>query len=307
MLIEEQPKPSQDPPALFSKKQLKRSSFSYILLAFLIVFVLVFQLIFSSALQDWDAHIIKWIQSAGSKSLHENTFFKICGKLLYYYTEFNVFNGALCFLYCAFNPFISFKVALLANIAIYIHTIAILLIYREPKPYWVLSGLHTSDCESVFTGPAYNQFMATLLVFYSITVFRRYQVIGGRLPALILIGVFTYLNLMTLAFSIMDAQHFIYQNIIGIIIAVIIVLITNVLDNSISLLSLRLGFFIKSSKKYKFLFLVVLLLIFSLCLAFTTVVESNTLISAQWIDNYNVCTFSVLNKTIVGCLFRNKK
>ncbi len=271
-----------------AKKRLKRSSFSYILFAFIVVFLLVFQLIFSTSLQSWDAKLLRGIQSLSSKSLHNSAFFKACTTVLYYYTNFDVINGALCFLYCAFNPFISFKVALLANISIYIHSIAILLIYREPKPYWTRDGLYTSDCESVFTGPAYNQFMATLLIFYSITVFKRYQIIGERWKGLLLIGIFSYLNLMTLAFSILDAQHFIYQNVLGIIIAVIVVVVTNILDNSITLLSLRLGFFIKSSKKYKFLFLVILLLIFSLCLAFTTMVETGTLIQASWIENFNV-------------------
>jgi len=280
-----------------AKKKIKRSSFSYIMIAFIIVFIVVFQLIFSTPLQDFDVKIIKGIQDLTENSSHKGTFFKVVSSILYYYTEFNVFNGALCFLYAAFNPFISFKVSLLANIAIYVHTIAILLIYREPKPYWVQSGLSTIDCESVFTGPAYNQFMATLLIFYSITVFRRYQVIGGRLLGIILIGIFIYLNIMTLCFSIFDAQHFVYQNILGIIIAVIIVVVTNMMDNKISLLSLRLGFFMKSSKKYKFLFLVVLLLIFSLCLAITTVVDSGTLIEPKWIINFNVF-FIKINKFI---------
>ena len=287
MLIDE---PSRRQNALHpsKKKKIKRSSFSYILSAFIVVFLLVFQLIFSGSLQELDARLIKGIQSMSSRAIHDSGFFKICSVILYWYTEFNVFNGALCFLYCAFNPFISFKVALLANISIYIHTIAILLIYREPKPYWITSGIYTSDCESIFTGPAYNQFMATLLIFYSITVFKRYQIFGERWKGLILISIFVYLNLMTLIFSILDAQNFIFQNILGIIIAVIVVVVTNLMDNSITLLSLRLGFFIKSSKKYKFLFLVVLLLIFSLCLSFTTVMESNNLISASWITNYNV-------------------
>lgn len=165
---------------------------------------------------------------------------------------------------------------------------AILLVYKEPKPFWVEPGVYTSDCTSIFTGPAYNQFMATLVIFYSISIFKRYQIIGKRWQGVVLIAICVYLNLMTLAFSILDAQHFIYQNIMGIIIAVVILVGTNAYDNKISILCLRLGFFIKSSRKYKFFLLVALLLIFSVVLSLTSVGEGKTYINARWIENYNV-------------------
>eukprot|EP00826_Nyctotherus_ovalis_P048730 TRINITY_DN576_c0_g1_i1.p1 TRINITY_DN576_c0_g1~~TRINITY_DN576_c0_g1_i1.p1 ORF type:complete len:300 (-),score=77.26 TRINITY_DN576_c0_g1_i1:555-1454(-) len=263
-------------------------SIAYIIFGFVVVFLIVLQLIFVDPLQKLDSRMIKGIQSIIPTSLYTETPFKVVTKLIFWYTSSDVFNGALCFLYCAFNTFVSFRLALTANIAIYLHAICILMIYKEPKPYWVVSGIRTADCRAVFTGPAYNQFLATLMVLYFISVFKRYQVIGKVGAGLALIGIFMFLNLMTLLVSIVNAEHFIYQNILGIVIAMVILFLVNSFDKEVTLFSLRLGFFAKNSRKYKFVLMVVLLFICTMCLSIATIVDTNVLIPPDWIRNYNV-------------------
>ena len=274
-------------------------SFIYIIIGFTVVSVIVFQLIFAESLQEWDVRIIKSIQSTMPRDLYTNYLFVSVTRFLYWYTSSHVVNGVLCFLYCAFNTFVSFRVSLLANLAIYVHAISIVLIYKEPKPYWTVPDVRTASCEPVFTGPAYNQFLATLVVFYSITVFKHYQLIGKVVAALALIGILTFLNVMTLVISIVNAEHFIYQNVLGIVIAAIILLVANFFDREITLFSLRLGFFAKSSKRYKFVLLIILLFVFTMCLSITTIIDDNVLVPPNWIKNYNVFSFPNSNRLYV--------
>ena len=170
-----------------------------------------------------------------------------------------------------------------------------MLIYREPRPFWTKEGLRTIYCQASFTGPNYNQFMATLIMLYSIIELKKYQILKTQVSLYILVGLFSYLSIMTLVFNIMSANNFIYQNILGVIIAIIIIILFVILDNSISVLCLKLGFFVKSSKKYKFIFLIVLLLLFSICMAFALIVEENTLIQSTWVLNYKVNLFYYRN------------
>lgn len=273
-------------------------SVAYIIFGFVVIFLVVLQLIFADPLQKLDLKAIKRIQSIMPTGMYTETPFKVVTKLIFWYTSSDVFNGALCFLYCAFNTFVSFRLALIANMAIYFHAICILMVYREPKPYWVLPDIRTADCRTVFTGPAYNQFLATLMVLYFISVFKRYQVIGRVGAGLALIGIFTFLNLMTLLVSIVNAEHFIYQNILGIVVAMVMLFLVNFFDKEVTLFSLRLGFFAKNSRKYKFVLMVVLLFICTMCLSIATIVDTNVLIPPDWIRNYNVPSVSICRRRV---------
>jgi H+/Cl- antiporter ClcA len=96
------------------------------------------------------------------------------------------------------------------------------------------------------------------------------------------------LNVFAIGFTIINGHNFIYQVALGIIMGIVVIVIANALDDSISLLTLKVGFFSKSSKKYTFLFLVILLFVFSLCLIFMIVAESKTLIELDWFEHYGV-------------------
>jgi len=279
------------------KKAIKRFSLYYIAVLSVVVLLLVLQVIFSESLQRFDLRIIKKIQSIFPQSLFNNDVFKFVGNLSYYYTDLYILNGFLCFLYCVFNPFVSFKIALFFNFAIYLHTISILLVYREPRPYWLDSEVKISACEAKFTGPGYNQFMATLLMLYFIIELKKQKIFERPILQILFIGPFIYLALIAFLFNMVYGHHFLYQNVVGLILAVIVILLADIFDNSLSTLVLKLGFIHRSSKEHKFMVLVGLLLMFSICMAFTLIVESNTLLKPEWIVNYKVMHFGVL-----GCV-----
>jgi len=278
-----------------TKQKLRKRSFLYNFIALSVILLLMIMFAFSYKMQDSDSSIILKIQAWFPSEMYDNSFFLFCTTIIRYYTEFNVLNGAFILLYNAFHPFILFKIGLLANLSVLFHTIAILLIYTEPRPYWIFPEVKTVDCNATFTGPSYNQFMATLVIFYTITMVRKSQVIAGRIEEKIVIGVLILMNALTLIFSVLNAENFIYQNILGIIIAVIIVIITNIWDKQVSMLALKVGFFIRASKQYKFLLLVVTLLIFSTTLAFCCGMDSSVVIKHEWIKNYMV--FFQITKT----------
>ena len=276
-------------------------SFSYILSSFVFIFLLIFQVIFSNSLQSFDLNLIVKIQQIIPDSLYKSGVFKWLAIFFENYMEFIFINGFLCVLYCSFNPFIVFKIALFSNLAIYLHTVFIVLIYREPRPYWTTSGLKTMDCQAIFTGPSYTQFMATLLMLYFIRVFRHYQVITKTIPLILFIIFLVIMNVLTIIVNVIHAQNFLYQSLLGVLIAIIVILITYGMDDSITLLTLKVGFFMKSSKKYKFLLLIILLLIFSVCLIFIMITESEILVLPEWIKNYTVSQILNLGNVLRRC------
>lgn len=268
------------------RRAIRRFTFSYILVLSIVLFLMILQIIFSKPLQNFDIRNIKKFQAIFPQALYDHGAFQFFAKGLYYYTDFYILNGFLCFLYSAFNPFLSFKLALISNFAVCLHTISILLVYREPRPYWVTSGVKIAACDATFTGPGYNQFMATFLVLYFIIQLKKYQIFQRRLLEPFFIGIFVYLAFMTLAFNLICGHHFLYQNAAGVVLAVIVVILANAFDSSISILVLKVGFFHKSSKKYKFMLLVALLLLFSVCMVFALIIEAKTLLEPGWIVNY---------------------
>eukprot|EP00826_Nyctotherus_ovalis_P015979 TRINITY_DN14591_c0_g2_i1.p1 TRINITY_DN14591_c0_g2~~TRINITY_DN14591_c0_g2_i1.p1 ORF type:complete len:362 (-),score=73.24 TRINITY_DN14591_c0_g2_i1:161-1246(-) len=268
------------------RRAIRRFTFSYILILSIVLFLMILQIIFSKPLQNFDIGNVKKFQALFPRVLYDNGVFQFFAKGLYYYTDFYILNGFLCFLYSAFNPFLSFKIALLSNFAICLHTISILLVYREPRPYWVASGVKMIACDATFTGPSYNQFMATFLMLYFIIELKKYQIFQRRFLEPFFIGIFVYLAFMTLAFNLICGHHFLYQNAVGVVSAVIVVILANAFDNSISILVLKVGFFHKSSRKYKFMLLVALLLLFSVCMVFALIIEAKTLLEPEWILNY---------------------
>eukprot|EP00826_Nyctotherus_ovalis_P051809 TRINITY_DN6496_c0_g1_i12.p1 TRINITY_DN6496_c0_g1~~TRINITY_DN6496_c0_g1_i12.p1 ORF type:complete len:374 (-),score=44.45 TRINITY_DN6496_c0_g1_i12:157-1278(-) len=281
---------------------IKRFSFVYILIAFITTFLMLLQIIFAFQLQSFDGNLIKKFQRLIPSTAYSSTAFKVISKIIYYYTQFYFLNGFFSFLYFIANPLISFKIALVTNLAIYFHTILVLLIYREPRPFWIMPGIKTTKCETAFTGPAYSQFTITLLSIYSVLVLQQYKAIKGSILLSLINGFLVFLNLITLLFNSLNAQYFFYQSLLGAILAIMAAVLADVMDNSLTLLTLKLSFFHKSSKKYKFLLLIVLVLIFSLCMAFTIVVETNTLVAASWVKYYNVRLL-----TTVGSLFGSRQ
>ncbi len=270
------------------KQELRSRALYYTLFGFFVALFLIISYIFSSRIQPEDAALIKRIQSFFPSDLYDNKYFTYSSFALHYYSEFNALNGILCVLYSAFHPYIIFKIALLVNLAALTHNIVVLFVYVDPKPYWIEPGIRTTECYANFTGPDYNQLMATLVIFYTVTIFRRYQIITGRRKGLILVLLLGLLNLLTFVFSILNAENFIYNNILGVIIAVIIIICSNVFDHQISLLVLELGFFTRSAKKNKFILLVVLMLVFAVALAFTAGMDVEAFLVPQWIRNYMV-------------------
>jgi len=273
---------------LKTSKKMRHFSFIYVLIGFIMVFLMLLQIIFAAFLQEFDGNLIKSFQRLIPISAYKSTFFRVISIVLYKYTTFTFLNGLLSFLYFIVNPLISFKIALVTNLAIYLHGIITLLLYCEPRPFWTIPGIKTSGCEIAFTGPAYSQFTVTLISIYSLLVLKQYRVVKGVISLALLNGFLMFLNLITLLFNTLNAQYFFYQMILGVILAFMFAIAANFMDNSLTLLTLKLSFFHKSSKKYKFLLFIVLVLTFSLCMAFTTVLETNTLVKAEWVRYYNV-------------------
>jgi len=271
-----------------TKKHLKRYSFSYIFIGFVIGVLLISEALLNSTFQSYDLELIKKIQKAFPQSLYDNSTFKAFAWLLSHYTDSYFFNALLAFLYCSFNPFVSFKIALFSNLAVYFHTVLIVVMYQEPRPHWIDSNIKTSSCQPIFSGPAYNQFMGTLLMLYTITVFHHYQALKNFIFQALFTILMVSINVFATGFAIINGHSFIYQVVFGIIMGIVVVFIANALDDSISLLTLKVGFFSKSSKKYTFLLLVILLFVFSLCLVYTIVAESITLILPDWLEHYKV-------------------
>lgn len=267
---------------------IKRFSFSYVLIGFLAIFLMLLQIIFASSIQEFDGIFIESLQKLLPISAYTSNAFKYICDIFYYYTEFYVFNGFICFLYCTVSPLISFKIGLVFNLAIYMHTIMIVLMYREPRPFWTMSGIHTTNCQASFVGPSYSQFVVTLMMIYFSFILKQYNIVKSPIMFSIILGISIFINLITFLFNILNGVYFVYQNFLGIIIGVMIGLIAIIGDNSITILSLKLAFFHKSSKKYKFLFLIFLAMTFSLCMAFTTILETKTLVLAKWVQYYNV-------------------
>lgn len=283
--IEEQ---KQEAPHIPAKDHFKRYSSCYIVVGSTIGILLLFEAMFSSAFQRFDLVVVQKMQQRIPRSLYENRVFRAFSVFAFCYTESYFLNGLFCFLYCSFNPFISFKIALLYNLAACFHTVLIVVLYCEPRPYWIDSSIKTSECQPFLTGPTYNQFMGTLLMLYLISTFNHYQVFTRRVWRVLFTTLMAIFNLAALALAIINGQNFVYQAVFGIAMALVVAIVAGALDDSVSLLALKLGFFSKSSKKYTFLILVVLLFIFSLCLIYMLVAEADPLILPEWISNYGV-------------------
>ena len=276
-------------PAVISsedKRQMKRRSLYYTLSGFLIAFFIICLFIFRNMIQESDSALLKAIQSWFPSAMYSNGFFKFCTNLVYYYTNFNVVNCAICFLYCSFHPFIVLKAALVVNFSVLMHTLLVLHIYMEPKPYWQNKGMNSYECRSVFTGPSYSLLLSTLITFYVVAMNKKYGT-PQRLR-IILASVLGSLNVFALIINVLNAENFLYQNLLGILMAGLIVIIAYLYDNEVSLIALKLGFFVWGSKKKKFLYLVSLLLLLATCLALAAGMDEVLLIKAEWVQNYMV-------------------
>eukprot|EP00826_Nyctotherus_ovalis_P054109 TRINITY_DN7067_c0_g1_i2.p1 TRINITY_DN7067_c0_g1~~TRINITY_DN7067_c0_g1_i2.p1 ORF type:complete len:345 (-),score=47.71 TRINITY_DN7067_c0_g1_i2:297-1331(-) len=299
----------QEAPNMPVKSHFNRYSSYYILIGSVVGILLTFEAMFSNSFQRFDLVIVQKIQQCIPHSLYENRAFRFFSTFVFYYTETYFFNGLFCFLYCSFNPFISFKIALLYNLAACFHTVLIVVLYCEPRPYWIDSSIKTSQCQPFLTGPTYNQFMGTLLMLYFISTFNHYQVFTRRVWCILFTTLMVIFNLAALALAIINGQNFVYQTVFGIALAFVVIIVASALDDSVSLLALKVGFFSKSSKKYTFLILVVLLFIFSLCLVYMMVAESEPLILPEWMKHYGVAATvsvgSVQRQTrCLGCRIR---
>eukprot|EP00826_Nyctotherus_ovalis_P043145 TRINITY_DN4515_c0_g1_i1.p1 TRINITY_DN4515_c0_g1~~TRINITY_DN4515_c0_g1_i1.p1 ORF type:complete len:291 (-),score=48.03 TRINITY_DN4515_c0_g1_i1:475-1347(-) len=270
------------------KIKMRKTSLLYALAATVLVLFLVISLTFESMSQRSEEGFLKSIQSFFPPSLYKNTGFKYFAHVLQYYTNLEVLNALLCFLYFTLHPFLAYKIILLANTSVFLHSIAVLTLYRTPKPYSACSNIETTECYAIFTGPAYNQFVGSLYISYCYMVLNYFGVALSSFVSILSLAIFILLDIVLFAVNVINAQHFIYQCVTAIIAAIVFEAIFKFYDMEIDRECLRLGFTIRSSKKHKFILMALYLAVFGAILGVSLGTDDANFMQPEWITNFIV-------------------
>jgi hypothetical protein len=273
------------------KIEMRRTSLLYTLAGTFLMLIMILFHIFDDIVQDSDQKTLKSIQSNFSATLYKSNTFKNLAYIVNYYTSIEFVNCVLCFLYFAVHPFLSYKLTLLSNSAILLHAVFILAFNRTPKPYSAYPGIKTTECFAVFTGPSYDQLMATLFIPYVYVVLEHFNIRHCSVKGVVIVGFFGLLDLVVLGFNIINAEHFVYQCFLGILLAIMIEAVWKFYEPEIDNECLRLGFTIRSSKKHKFLLMVVYLAIMGAVLGISLGTDDSNFMNPDWITNFIVLFF----------------
>lgn len=270
------------------KIRMRKTSLLYALAATVLVLFLIISLTFEDMSQRSEENFLKGIQSFFPPSLYKSSGFKYFAHILQYCTRLEVLNAVLCFLYFTLHPFLVYKIILLANTSIFLQSIAVLTLYRTPKPYSACSNIETTECYAIFTGPAYNQLVASLYVSYCYMVLNYFGVALSSVVSIFSLAIFILLDIALFAVNVINAQHFLYQCVTGIVAAIVFEAIFKFYDMEIDRECLRLGFTIRSSKKHKFILMVLYLAVFGAVLGVSLGTDDANFMQPQWITNFIV-------------------
>ena len=271
-----------------TKSELRKTSLYYTVFGSILAMIIIICHIFEERFQDLEEGMIKSIQSSFPKSTYSNSTFKALYFAINSYTDIKVLNGIFCFTYFAFHNFFTFKIALIANSVIILHTIAVLVIYLDPKPYSAYSDINTCECKPILTGPAYNQIICTLLISFAHMILSHFRIPLKSIGGILVFGFLILLNILTIVWNLINGEHFLYQCIIGILITGIITCICKFYDQEIDLQCLKVAFIIKSAKKHKFFVMAFYLGLLGAVLGFSVGIDEINIVQHEWIKNFIV-------------------
>jgi len=273
------------------KIEMRRTSLLYTLAGTFLVLIMILFHILDNVIQESDQELLKSIQSTFSNSLYKNKTFSTLAYVVNYYTNLEFINCIFCLLYFTLHPFLSYKLTILANSAALLHAAFVLVFDRTPKPYSAYPNIETTECSATFTGPSYDQLMATVFISYSYMALGHFNIAFCTIKGVVVVGLFLLLDLVVLGLNVINAEHFVYQCFLGILLAIMIEAVCKFYDSEIDNECLRLAFAIRSSKKHKFLLMAVYFVIMGAVLGISLGTDDNNFMSPHWITNFIVLFF----------------
>jgi PAP2 superfamily len=155
-------------------------------------------------------------------------------------------------MYLTTDSLLAFKSAFITCMGYYILTV-LKLLYKDARPFWLTNDIDGYRCRFDFGAPSYHLYTLTTFWAYNIIMYQMKYAERENLPKVIFLFVFLALfGCFLIVAALHQGTSFLYQEIMGLLYGLMLLVFTLNFDTSIHQLCEKIGFKVESSRKYKF-------------------------------------------------------
>ena len=189
----------------------------FILLKVIFTFIVLAELIMEITVDNtvWkhDAVIIKKVQSLFTRKQLKDMYWITYG--IEFWTNPYFFSAIILTLYNSFDPFIMAKTSYIFYFMLMIRCVLVVIIFQEPRPFWIDSGVYGVMCDNSYSGPSYRATDSIFLLIYIVRTAYKSKIIG-RKAMIVMVSIFSVNSIAVLFFMMAFGLNFFYQIIGGI-------------------------------------------------------------------------------------------
>lgn len=275
--------------------QHKKSLTNYYIQIIGFVAVLIFipsEIVLRNTIFESERSAIKSYQEI-INSIDADTFFKQFWILFTWVGRYLFVKCVASFLYLFADPVLGFKSALTLYAGAFIITI-LKMFYKVPRPFWIDSEIKGKECLMDFSGPSEIQFFMTYFYSYNIIMFFiMYAEKPNKTFAAICLSGNAFLVVIAALWLNYLGVTFYLESLTGSVYGILYCALCITFDSEIHKFSEMTGFIIKTSKKYKFYALFIVLFAFWCALVYynseliTWRAPQNWIVNSQGIWNFD--------------------
>ena len=272
----------------YKVKKYKLRYFVKIVAIVVAIILIPLQVFLKTTLQKYENELIISTQKNMSNSLLEFLeifsyssnirFILVCGLVLFYLTD----------------SLISFKSTLLYCFGIF-SMVMLKVIYTSPRPYWVNGNVNVfgENCYFDFASPSTHIFDIVFYWNYNILMyFTKYTQQVNKPWVITLYSLLGIYLVLTILAQFLYGLLYIYQSFISILFSLTYLVLCLNFDNEILNLCEKIGFIVRSSRKYKFMLFFICLGLFVLALIIVNS-QSQSWSIQMWIINASKVSLEV--------------
>jgi hypothetical protein len=269
----------------FHEKNKKCTLLVKVIFTFIVFAEVMMEIMIDDTIWSSDNYIIHGVQKL--VNFKESKIVKKIAIGIEFWTHPLFISSALLALYNAYDPLTSVKACYIYYYTLLVQCITVVVLFQEPRPFWVDSKIYSPICTNSFSGPSDKMIDSVFIFIYII----RLEYMQKHISKSLMIGLVAIfaINAAVLFFFLMViGNNFFYQLLGGALVGSLIILIAITFDKYITSQVVKLGFIEKKARKRIVLLFVKLCIAYLIIYGIVAVLPNNYDLPMYWIENFNV-------------------